>query len=70
MRATAKALSVFSGRLHVLDHIIPVTHPLVCGPTVPWNLRIVPWRVNASKGNRWNPNQLELFDDAAQADLP
>jgi len=61
LKHTAAALSIMTGRLHVLDHIVPLNHPRVCGLTVPWNLRIVPWRVNASKGNRWCPEQLELF---------
>lgn len=61
MHATAQAMSRASGTLHVLDHIVPLNHPLVCGLTVPWNLRIVPWRVNAAKSNDWQPDQLELF---------
>lgn len=49
-----------TGIPHVVDHHIPLNHPYVCGLHVPWNLRIVPWAVNASKGNRFNPDQLEL----------
>lgn|SRR6185436_10677816 len=58
----AQALTRSTGELHTLDHIVPLNHPDVCGLTVPWNLRIVHWLVNASKGNKWNPNQLELFE--------
>lgn len=65
LKHTAAALTIMTGRLHVLDHIVPLNHPDVCGLTVPWNLRIVPWRVNASKGNRWHPDQLELWPDAS-----
>lgn len=61
LKHTAAALTIVTGQLHVLDHIVPLNHPLVCGLTVPWNLRIVPWRVNATKSNNWNPDQLELF---------
>lgn len=50
-----------NGILHVLDHIIPVIHPRVCGLTVPWNLQIISWRVNATKGNKWVPEQRDLF---------
>lgn len=57
----AKALTVMTGKLHVLDHIVPLNHPMVCGLTVPWNIRIVPWRVNASKGGKHTPDQMELF---------
>jgi hypothetical protein len=41
-------------------HIVPLNHPYVCGLHVPWNMRVVPWRVNASKGNAFNPDQLPL----------
>lgn len=61
LRAWAKAMTAFTGQAHVLDHITPVTHPRVCGLTVPWNLQVVHWLVNAAKGNTWNPDQLELF---------
>lgn len=62
MKEAAAALTRATGTLHVLDHIVPLNHPLVCGLTVPWNLRVVPWRVNASKGNDWCPEQMELFE--------
>jgi len=61
LRAWAAARTAFTGQPHVLDRIVPVTHPAVSRLTVPWNLRVVPWIVNAAKGNRWNPDQLELF---------
>lgn len=57
----ARALTKATGIQHVADHIVPITHPRVCGLTVPWNMQIVPWVVNASKGNRWCPEQGELF---------
>lgn len=57
----AVLLTKSTGVLHVLDHRTPVNHPRVCGLTVPWNLRVVTWKVNASKGNKWNPDQLEMF---------
>lgn len=43
-----------------LDHIIPLTHPLVCGLTVPCNLQVAPDKSNLSKGNTWMPDQLAL----------
>lgn len=57
----AKGLTVKSGIEHVLDHIIPLSHPSVCGLTVPWNLRIVTRAQNAAKSNHWHPDQL-AFD--------
>ncbi len=60
LHAQAKALSALTGIEHVLDHIIPLNHPDVCGLTVPWNLQIVTRAQNAAKSNKWNPHQLNL----------
>lgn len=62
LKTEAAAMTLATGVLHVNDHIIPLNHPNVCGLTVPWNLRIVPWRVNASKGAKWCPDQMEMFE--------
>jgi hypothetical protein len=61
MKAMAAQVTQETGELHVLAHIVPLTHPLVCGLTVPWNLKIKPWRVNASESNWFTPDQLEMF---------
>lgn len=61
LQATARAITILMGKLYVLDHIVPLNGHNVCGLTVPWNLQIVPWRVNATKGNKFTPDQLELF---------
>lgn len=69
LRAFARAMTTMTGELYVLDHIVPVTHPRVCGLTVPRNLRVVHWRVNGAKGNKWNPDQLELFEEGLTCDM-
>lgn len=51
----ARLLEFQTGIPHVLDHIVPVSHPLVCGLSVPWNLLVIPARLNAQKGNYWSP---------------
>jgi hypothetical protein len=61
MKAEAARVTVSTGHLHVLAHIVPLNHPLVCGLTVPWNLEIVPWQVNASASNWFTPDQMEMF---------
>jgi hypothetical protein len=58
--AEARRLTETTGVRHVVDHDVPLNHPFVCGLHVPWNLRVVPWRVNATKGNRFNPDQMEI----------
>lgn len=55
------AWSEATGTEHVLDHIVPLNHPRVCGLTVPWNLQLVPRDCNAAKGGHWSEGQQELF---------
>lgn len=45
-----------AGAAVVVDHIIPLRHPLVCGLHVPANLRIISEGLNAQKGNGWWPD--------------
>lgn len=47
---------------YVWDHRIPLNHPLVCGLTVPENLRLAPRAVNARKGGSWTETQLSLLE--------
>lgn len=61
LHAEAKRRTIETGVEHVLDHIVPLNHPYVCGLTVPWNLRIVTRLQNAAKCNKWSPDQLELW---------
>lgn len=61
LKAEAAAVTERTGVLHVLDHIVPLNHPRVCGLTVPWNLRVVHYLVNHAKSNNWCPEQLDLF---------
>lgn len=61
LRDVARQMTTATGTRHVLDHIIPLNHLYVCGLHVSANLRPVPWAVNASKGNRFNPDQRDFF---------
>ncbi len=62
----AKEESRITGFLHVVDHVIPINNPRVCGLTVPENLRVVRWEVNAQKGGAWCEWHGELFDEPEQ----
>ena len=55
----ARELTAQTGRQYVVDHIVPLVHPYVCGLNVPANLRVVPKVVNAAKSNRFAPDQTE-----------
>jgi hypothetical protein len=69
LQTEARRLTRVTGRQHVLDHIVPITHPYVCGLTVPWNLRVVPEAVNRWKGNKWSPDQVDAFEGPEQFNL-
>jgi hypothetical protein len=45
----------------VVDHIVPITHPLVCGLNVPDNLRAIPSLENAQRSNRWRDWTDDMF---------
>ena len=64
--AEAERLSSMTGIPHEVDHIVPISHPRVCGLTVPWNLQILTQHANGSKGGAWSENepdveQFEMF---------
>ena len=50
----AKLLTDKTGEKHVVDHVIPLKHPLVSGLHVAANLRIMKSSDNDSKYNKWD----------------
>ena len=59
----AAKLTNDTGILHEVDHIIPLTHALVCGLHCPENLRVIPKIDNIKKSNKFEPIQLVVNDD-------
>jgi len=39
---------------YVVDHIVPIIHPNVCGLHVIANLQLIPYAANGAKGNRFD----------------
>ena len=51
--AEASHLSKETGVRYEVDHIVPLTNPLVCGLHCEFNLRSIPSQANRSKANKF-----------------
>ncbi len=58
--AEVKRKNLETGIQHSIDHIIPIRHPLVCGLSVPANLRVIPAKQGERKGNQFCPDSFNL----------
>jgi hypothetical protein len=48
----AQRLTKITGERYVVDHIVPLINPEVCGLHVPWNLRVMTQEENLKKSNK------------------
>lgn len=48
----AARLTETTGERYVVDHIVPLISPVVCGLHVPWNLRVITQEENLKKSNK------------------
>jgi 5-methylcytosine-specific restriction endonuclease McrA len=52
---SAMTLTKATGERYVVDHIVPLSNPDVCGLHVPWNLRVITQEENLKKSNKHTP---------------
>lgn len=69
LQRTAQRRTRLSGQRWVVDHIVPLTHPLVCGLTVHNNLRVIKETENAARSNRWWEYTDDMFNEPEQLRL-
>jgi hypothetical protein len=59
MYLQAQKLTKITGERYVVDHIVPLISPEVCGLHVPWNLRVITQDENLKKSNKIVDSSIE-----------
>jgi 5-methylcytosine-specific restriction endonuclease McrA len=49
---SAQRLTKLTGERYVVDHIVPLINPYVCGLHLPWNLQVMTQEENLKKSNK------------------
>jgi hypothetical protein len=65
----AKRMTLLTGINYTVGHIVPLNHPMVNGLHVAWNLQLEPASANFIKGNKFYPDQLDMFTQPQQLTL-
>ena len=64
--ANAARLTIMKGEKYEVDHVIPISHPYVCGLHCEANLQVITAASNAVKSNVWCSDEQLILD----MDLP
>lgn len=66
MHISASIMADLTGDKYVVDHIVPVNHPLVCGLHTHSNFQVITERENTIKSNLFWPQMPEITWESAK----